>query len=136
MKIAKKENDIDKLFEDADFIRDEIGEPKEGSITLPITPARWDDPEPTYIPVTRLNLNNHVEYVRRIELSEMAANDKVIVTTLDGQEKLINTRYVICADYSTVAACKILSSNTFYKGRGLYLIRVKHGCILNLEDRR
>ena len=134
MKISKKE-DINKLFDEADFVIEDFQEPKKsGRIALPVTPGEWVGTEATYVPATRVNLNNRVQYFRRVDLNEMATKDKMIVTTLDGRETLINTRYVINADYCTFALCALNSKNPYHEGRGLYCTIVKDGETLTLVN--
>lgn len=98
-------------------------------IELPMTPAKWEG-DITYRPVTALKIAyGHEddrqpwnEYVEKIDIESIDPEKMLIVTTIDGEQKLINPQYIIAARNLTMATAIIDSSNINYEN-GLHEFR-------------
>lgn len=100
--------DLSKIYSKATFGR-------------PMTPGYWvtKNGNVQYFPVTRLDMScgggmggsHWYEYIARIPLEELAEKERVVVTTWDGERKLINMSNVVKAEEYTVASAFYHSDN-------------------------
>lgn len=79
-----------------------------GIIDKPMTPGYWLKETPQYKNITRIEMtcgggiggSHWYEYVNEIPLKEIKPNQMLTIITIDGEEKLINTNYVVSVDNS------------------------------------
>lgn len=87
----------------------------------PMTPGRWITKanDVQYFSITRLDVScgggmggsRWYEYIQRIPLEELVAKERIIVTTWDGERKLINMNNVVKAEEYTIVSAVYHSDN-------------------------
>lgn len=116
-----------------DFIKrefeDGIGIRKNTNIGFPRTPSRWEG-DPIYTPVSRIKMSCGggmggsvwYETVERIDIETLDFTKPLIVTTIDGNKKLLNPRYIVMIDSEITMVTRTLYSfnPNFPKGKYEY----------------
>lgn len=111
----------------------------------PMTPGHWVtlNKDVKYTPVTRLSMScgggmggsHWYEYIARIPLEELAEKERVVVTTWDGERKLINMSNVVTADEYTIVSAVYHSENpNFPVGEYLVARLVPDGAKVRLVE--
>ena len=109
---------------------DEIKKFKNGNKTIgkPMTPSIWVSKKPELIPITDIHMScgggmggsSWHEYVKRIELDDLFANECIKVETYEGEEKILNKSYIVRANNNyTVIHGQLRSQNPNFE-MGLY----------------
>lgn len=90
-----------------------------GTLGLPYLPAKWVGKE-KYTKILKVRMTcgggmggaSWYEYIKEIPMEELINNDKLVVKTFDGEEKLINTRYLVKAERFTIVTRKFYNENS------------------------
>ena len=99
---------------------DGIGIRKNLTVGLPMTPSSWMG-DAIYTPVSRIKMScgggmggsSWYETVERIDIDNVDLNKPLIVTTIDGNKKMLNPRYIVLIDSEiTMVTRKLNSKNT------------------------
>jgi hypothetical protein len=106
-------------------------------IGKPMTPSKWVNDEPTYKPITRIKMtcgggmggSSWYEYVNRINMEDIRPNDMLLVTDIDGRQKLLNTNYIVSVENDLTVLSALLDSRNDAFEIGVYEYRwlVKDG---------
>lgn len=121
---------VQRVFEDG------IGVRKDLTIGLPMTPSSWMG-DAIYTPVSRIKMScgggmggsSWYETVERIDIDNIDLDKPLIVTTIDGNKKMLNPRYIVLIDSEiTMVTRKLNSKNTnFPVGVYIYSWLIRDG---------
>ena len=109
-------NFVQRRFEDGIGVREDL------EIGKPMTPSEWIG-DAIYTPVSRIKMScgggmggsSWYETVERIDIDNVDLNKPLIVTTIDGNKKMLNPRYIVLIDSEiTMVTRKLNSKNDNY----------------------
>ena len=106
---------------------DGIGIRKNLTVGLPMTPSSWMG-DAIYTPVSRIKMScgggmggsSWYETVERIDIDNVDLNKPLIVTTIDGNKKMLNPRYIVLIDSEITRVTRKLNNKNDNYPIGIY----------------